>query len=101
MSEWRKYRVGAIICNQYISQLDVKIRDAVLSNVGSMAIFRISQQDARFMEKEFEPVFERQDFINLPNYHAYIRIMIGGKPSKAFSAKILQHHQIQAQNTKY
>jgi len=89
MSELRKFKVGLIIAHQYISQLDPKIRDAVLSNVGSIVSFRTSQTDAKFLEREFSPVFEASDFVNLPNYEIYLKLMINGSPSKAFSATTL------------
>ena len=89
MSELRKFKVGLIIAHQYISQLDPKIRDAVLSNVGTIVAFRTSQADAKFLEREFSPVFEASDFVNLPNYEIYLKLMIDGTPSKAFSATTL------------
>ena len=86
LSELRKFRVGIIMAHQYIAQLDVKIRDAVLGNVGTIVCFRLGQSDARFMEKEFSPVFETSDFVNLSNYEIYLKLMMDGKPSPAFSA---------------
>lgn len=86
MSELKKFRLGMVMAHQYISQLDPKIRDAVLSNVGSIVAFRTSQADAKFLEREFSPIFETSDFVNLPNYHIYLKLMIDGAPSKAFSA---------------
>lgn len=90
LSELRKFKVGLIMAHQYIAQLDIKIRDAILGNVGSIICFRLGQADARFMEKEFYPVFEAIDFINLENYEIYLKMMILGKPSKAFSARTIQ-----------
>lgn len=92
LSELRKFRIGIIMAHQYISQLDVKIRDAVLNNVGTIVTFRLGQADARLMEKEFSPIFETSDFINLSNYEIYLKLMINGKPSKAFSANTILPH---------
>lgn len=86
LSELRKFRLGLIMAHQYISQLDTKIRDAVLGNVGTIVCFRLGQADARFMEKEFAPEFNTYDFVNLANYDIYLKLMINGMPSKAFSA---------------
>jgi len=36
------------------------------------------------------PVFSAEDLMALPYYHAYIRMMIDGKPAKPFSARILE-----------
>lgn len=38
------------------------------------------------MAKEMYPEFDVEDFINLPNYRIYLKLMIDGKPSRAFSA---------------
>jgi len=94
MSELRKFRVGIIMAHQYISQLDPKIRDAVLNNVGTIVTFRLGQSDAKFMEKEFYPIFETADFVNLANYDIYLKLMIDGKPSVAFSATTILPYQV-------
>lgn len=94
LSELRKFKLGLIMAHQYISQLDLKIRDAVLGNVGSIVCFRLGQADARFMEKEFSPIFSASDFVNLANYDIYLKLMIDGSPSVAFSATTLQAHHI-------
>ncbi len=92
MSELRKFKIGIVMAHQYISQLDTKIRDAVLNNVGTIICFRLGQTDAKFMEKEFYPVFETADFVNLGNYEIYLKLMINGRPSKAFSATTILPH---------
>jgi len=94
LSELRKFKLGLIMAHQYISQLDVNIRDAVLGNVGTIVCFRLGQADARFMEKEFYPVFSASDFVNLSNYDIYLKLMIDGRPSVAFSASTLLPHHI-------
>lgn len=98
LSELRKFRVGIIMAHQYISQLDPKIRDAVLGNVGTIVCFRLGQADAKFMEREFSPEFITFDFVNLANHDIYLKLMIDGAPSKAFSASTLLPHQIKKSN---
>jgi type IV secretory pathway TraG/TraD family ATPase VirD4 len=85
LSELRKFNIGVIMAHQYLGQLDQGIREAVLGNVGSILCFRLSYSDAKIMEKEFYPSFTSSDFINLPNHHFYIKLMIQGVPSKSFS----------------
>ena len=53
-------------------------------------IFRVGAQDAAMLGRELAPVFSEKDLIDLPYYHAYIRMMIDGKPAKPFSAKVLE-----------
>ena len=89
LSELRKYRLNLILAHQYLSQLDSKVRDAILGNVGTIIAFRIGLPDAELLEGEFFPDFRATDLINLPNYHIYLKLMIDGRVSHPFSAKTL------------
>jgi hypothetical protein len=89
MAELRKYRVGMILANQHLSQLDPAIRDAVFGNAGTIVSFRVGGADAAFLAREFAPTFSGEDFIGLPLYHTYIRLLIDGEPSRPFSATTL------------
>ena len=42
--------------------------------------------DAKYLASEFYPVFDVTDLINLPNYHIYLKLLINGVTSQAFSA---------------
>ena len=88
-SELRKFKMGFIIAHQYLNQLPVKIKEAVIGNIGTIICFRISYNDAKYMAQEFYPIFKASDFIELENFHIYLRLMINGKPSKPFSAKTI------------
>ncbi len=88
-SELRKMQVSFIVAHQYLTQLNVKVRDAVIGNVTNMVIFRLSYQDAKYFAQEFYPIFTAHDFVSLENYHIYLRLLIHGKPCRAFSAKTL------------
>ena len=89
MAEMRKYRVGLVLAHQYLSQVEDTVRDAILGNVGTTVAFRIGLTDALLLEKEFYPEFRATDLISLPNYHIYLKLMIDGVVSKAFSAVTL------------
>ena len=89
LSEARKYRLALILAHQYIAQLDEKVRYAVFGNVGTIAAFRIGAEDAEFLEKEFAPDFTANDLLNLAKYHIYVKLMIDGVSSRAFSAETL------------
>src|SRR3989344_4912729 len=90
LSEARKYRLNLTLAHQYIGQLvtdvSTKVRDAIFGNVGTMIVFRVGAADAEFLEAEFEPEFVIQDIVNLPNYHAYIKLMVDGVTARPFSA---------------
>lgn len=89
LSEARKYHLNLILANQYVTQIDEKVRDAIFGNAGSIISFRVGAMDAEFLEKEFEPVFMMNDIINLPKYQIYLKLMIDGIAGDAFSATTL------------
>jgi hypothetical protein len=85
LSEARKYRLSLTIAHQYISQLEEKIKNAVFGNVGSMAIYRVSTEDATFLEQKFKPTFTASDIIKLDNFNSYVSMLVSGTPTKPFS----------------
>ena len=85
LSEARKYRLSLTVAHQYIKQLTDNIRDAVFGNVGSMAIYRISPEDAEFVESKLDPVFEASDITKLDNFNSYVSMLVGGVPAKPFN----------------
>lgn len=89
LSELRKYRLALVLSNQYLTQLEPILRDAILGNVGTIVVFRIGAADAEYISMEFAPEFKITDFTNLPNYHIYLKMMIDGKISRPFSAVTL------------
>lgn len=89
LSEARKYRLSLTMAHQFIAQLTEKIRDAVFGNVGSQVVFRVGVQDAEFLLKQFEPIFDRNDLVNIDNFNAYVKILVNGETSKPFNIKTL------------
>ena len=87
LSEARKYKLSLNVAHQYLAQLPDNIKSAVLGNVGSMAIFRISAEDAEALQKRVEPIFTVSDIIKLDNRNAYMAMIMGGQPAKPFSMK--------------
>ncbi len=88
LSEARKYKLSLTMGHQFIAQLTEKIRDAVFGNVGSQIVFRVGVQDAEFLVKQFEPVFNQSDLMNIDNLNAYAKILIDGQTSKPFNIRI-------------
>ncbi|MEK7520423.1 MAG: type IV secretion system DNA-binding domain-containing protein [Patescibacteria group bacterium] len=89
LSEARKYRLNLMLAHQYIAQLDETVRDSVFGNAGTLVAFRIGADDAEFLEKEFSPEVTALDLVNLPNHKIYLKLMIDGVASRAFSADTL------------
>ncbi len=86
LSECRKYKLGLFLTHQYLDQLSEDTKSAVIGNVGTIITFRLGASDARFFKNEFYPLIEIEDFINLPRYTFYIKLLIDGVASKGFSA---------------
>ncbi|MCK5475850.1 MAG: TraM recognition domain-containing protein, partial [Candidatus Pacebacteria bacterium] len=85
LSEARKYRLSLNIAHQFLGQLPEDIQKSVFGNVGTITSFRIGPEDAEFMSKQFAPVFNEQDLINIDNFNAYTKLMIKGTISQGFN----------------
>ncbi|MBI2075428.1 MAG: type IV secretion system DNA-binding domain-containing protein, partial [Candidatus Harrisonbacteria bacterium] len=90
LSEARKYHLDLVVAHQFIAQLQEKIRDAVFGNVGSLVVFRVGATDAEFLVKQFEPTFTKSDLINIDNYNAYVKLLIGGETTPPFNIQTLR-----------
>ncbi len=87
LSEARKYRLSLNIAHQYIEQLTDSIKNAVFGNVGTMAIHRVSPENAEVFSKQLEPVFTPNDIIKLENLNCYVKMLVGGMPAKPFNSR--------------
>lgn len=99
LSEARKYGLNLTVANQYISQMNETVRDAVFGNVGTMITFRVSADDAPILVKQFEPQFEANDLLQMANRNFVINMVIGGEKTPAFSARTLELPPPQNDNT--
>jgi hypothetical protein len=89
MSEARKYHLNLIVANQFTTQLTPEIRDAVFGNMGTIVSFRIGQNDVEAIAKYFQPIFDSDDLLRVPNYNTIMRTLIGGVPTQPFSMSTL------------
>ena len=89
MSEARKYHLNLIVANQFTTQLSEEIRDAVFGNMGTIVSFRIGQNDVDSITRYFQPVFDSDDLLRVPNYNTIVRTLIGGVPTQPFSMSTL------------
>ncbi len=90
LSEARKYHLNLILANQYLNQIEEKVREAIFGNVGTIISFKVGPEDAKFLVQEFSSVFNQEDLTNLSCYSIYLKLMIDGKTSKGFSANSLK-----------
>ena len=84
LAEARKYALGVCLSHQHISQAEPAVFDAVIGNVGTMIALRVGAKDAPILERQFEAI-AAHNFINLPNYHGFIQLLVRGRKMPAFS----------------
>ncbi|MDD4995859.1 MAG: TraM recognition domain-containing protein [Patescibacteria group bacterium] len=98
LSEARKYRLCLNIIHQYIGQLvknsDTKFKDSIFGNVGTKIAFRIGVDDAEDLTKEFAPVFNEYDFLNMPQYSAFVKLLIDNANPPGFNISTVPFDQI-------
>jgi len=54
-----------------------------------MVVFRVGVKDAEFLVKQFEPVFNENDMINLDNFVAIAKLLVKNIPTRSFTMKTL------------
>jgi hypothetical protein len=93
LSEARKYRLCLSMAHQYIGQLvksgDTKFKDAIFGNVGTKCSFRIGVDDSEALAKEFAGVFGDNDFVNVPSYNCYVKLLIDNANPTGFNLSTL------------
>jgi hypothetical protein len=94
LSEARKYRLNLTMANQFVGQLtpdksNTMLKDAVFGNVGTLISFQVGSEDAEEIADQFGDETLKKDIGSLPKYAAYLRLMIDGVTSKAFSVATL------------
>jgi hypothetical protein len=76
------------VANQFVSQIDEEVRNAIFGNVGTMVVFRMGVSDANIMAQEFAPVFNESDLTNIPAQTTYVKTIVEGTPVPPFSMNV-------------
>lgn len=88
LAELRKYGLGLTLSSQFLAQASTKNREALLGNVGSVITFRLGLSDAPYFAR-FHQWPTESDLLNLPNHQAYVRLLVNGVQTRAFSMRTL------------
>ena len=88
LSEARKYHLNLTVANQFISQMDDEVKNAVFGNVGTICSFRLGISDAGFLTKQLQPEFGEHDLLNLGTGEVYLKTLVNGVPKDPFSLKV-------------
>jgi len=85
LSEARKYHLNLTVANQFIGQIEEEVKNAIFGNTGTIISFRVGVTDANYLAREFQPVFNEEDLINIERFHACVKTIINGEPVPPFS----------------
>lgn len=85
LSEARKYRLSLIVANQYTSQIQENVRNAIFGNVGTIVSFGLGYDDAVIMSSQYKDLINPNDLLSLPKFKAYTKLMVDGVTTDPFS----------------
>src|SRR6266404_3554469 len=69
--------------------MDPELASAVLGNDGSMCVMQVGRSDAEKLAEELGGDVTPKDLIALPKYHAIVRILMDGEPTRPFTIRTL------------
>lgn len=85
LSEARKYRLSLIVANQYTSQIQEWVRNAIFWNVWTVVSFWLWYDDATMMSQQFKGLISANDLLSLPKFKAYVKLMVDGVTTDPFT----------------
>jgi hypothetical protein len=76
LSEMRKFGLRMVLANQFLTQIDIGLRHAILANAASKIIFRVQHEDAMLLapmlsDRPHQPL-DPNALTRLPPYTAYV-----------------------------
>jgi hypothetical protein len=63
-----------VVANQYISQVQDEIQNAIFGNVWNIIAFNSGNQDAEILAKQFKNQVSVNDITSIPRFKAYSKI---------------------------
>ncbi|MEK7521553.1 MAG: type IV secretion system DNA-binding domain-containing protein [Patescibacteria group bacterium] len=88
LSEARKYRLNLCVANQFIGQVDEEVKNAIFGNVGTIMCYRVGVADANYLTREFQPVFDEDDLLNIERFNVYMKTIVHNEPVPPFSVDL-------------
>ena len=85
LSEARKYGLGLIVANQFLSQLEEGTREALLGNVGTLLSFRLGLKDAELISKYLGGNVHVDDLLDMPKFKALVKTLTDGEVAPVFT----------------
>jgi hypothetical protein len=75
-AQGRKYGLALTVAHQNLDQLDLELREVVLANARSKAVFALSATDAKAMERLFAPALTAADLQALDGYSVAAQVAL-------------------------
>jgi type IV secretory pathway TraG/TraD family ATPase VirD4 len=97
LSECRKYGLGAVLAQQYTTQTDRDVLDAIFGNVGTLLALRVGALDAPMIARQLVGVTPEQ-LILQPSYRAIVQMILQGQKQVSFSADLYPPRWIHRQS---
>lgn len=89
LSQARKYRLSLCLANQLVAHMSDDLSATVFGNVGSLCVMQVGRSDAEKLADELGGDVTPQDLIAQPKYHAVVRMLIDGEPTRPFTIRTL------------
>lgn len=100
LSEGRKFGLGLVLANQFVSQLeDKRIVQSIFGNVGTLVCFRLGQGDAQLLARYFAPAFSESDLGLLPNWQAIASVPSAGEVAPPFNLSTVPPEHVASETT--
>ena len=102
LSEARKYNLSMFLVEQYLSQVNEDIQNAIYSNVMNYYSFRVAREDARFLANTLQmelsvkdSIFQKVKFLSsLPNRSVIVRLTKDDRIIPAIECRTLDFKSI-------
>ena len=69
--------------------MEPELVSTVFGNVGSLCVMQVGRTDAEKLAEELGGDVTPEDLIALPKYHAVMRMLIDGEPTRPFTIRTL------------
>ncbi|RLB04702.1 MAG: hypothetical protein DRG59_09930, partial [Deltaproteobacteria bacterium] len=100
LAEGRKYKVNLVLAHQHLEQLRLPpieggpstdlLINAIFGNAGTLIVFRTGHRDAiNYLTGEFANIISANEFVNMPNYKAIVRLLSGKEAGRIFTLNCL------------
>lgn len=85
LSEARKYGLGLVVANQFLSQLEESTREALLGNVGTLLSFRLGLKDGEMIAKYLGGNVHVDNLLDMPKFKALVKTLVDGEVAPVFT----------------